>query len=191
MTRAFVALDLPDPALDLLETFQSEIPVGRLMTRETLHLTLAFLGDQSMDQLEELHHGLAEIHFPEFFLQLAGAEVYGGKRRQALAVQVEDDGMLKELHRQVAKAVRAAGMELERRRFRPHITVARLKGEEIEAEAARVAAFLEVAGGFRPALFGVNRFALYQSHLSPDGAVHDVLSSFDLIETGASTEEVE
>ena len=54
MTRSFVALTLPDPTLDLIERFQDEIPMGRLMLRETLHLTLAFLGDQPDEMLEEL-----------------------------------------------------------------------------------------------------------------------------------------
>jgi 2'-5' RNA ligase len=59
--RAFLALPLPDHATALLERLQQEIPVGRLVPPENLHLTLVFLGERSEAALEELHFALEAL----------------------------------------------------------------------------------------------------------------------------------
>lgn len=178
MIRSFVALDLPDTARHALERLQAGIPVGRLMPPENLHLTLAFLGDQTVETLEALHHELDAIRSPRVALRLSGVELFGGRHRQALAVGVERKDELRGLHDAVCRAARRAGMQLDRRRFRPHVTVARLSGAEAQAE--RVVRFMEAATSFRQEPVQSSRFALYRSTLTPDGAVHDEMAGYPL-----------
>ena len=59
--RCFLGLALPDPVLDLLERLQEDIPVGRLVPCENLHITLSFLEDQPEARLEALHQEEASL----------------------------------------------------------------------------------------------------------------------------------
>lgn len=178
MTRSFVALTLPGSALDQLETLQGQLPVGRVMTRDTLHLTLAFLGEQTDDALQELHEELSQIQSPKVTLRFGRAGMYGSPKRPALGIEAEASQELTRLHSDVARALRRAGLTVQRRRFRPHVTIARLKGEAFADP--RLLGFMEAAMSYRAEPVSVSQFALYESHLAPEGARHDVLAAYPL-----------
>src|SRR5690348_10332235 len=68
--RLFCALELPDGVLDGLVAWQDEaLAQGRPVSRENLHVTLAFLGHRPADELEpiaaELRAAAAEAGRPE------------------------------------------------------------------------------------------------------------------------------
>ena len=63
-------------------------------------------------------------------------------------------------------ALRKAGFEIEKRRFLPHVTLARLNG----ASSAHVASFLEGLGSLRSEPFTVAAFHVYSSRLRSEGA---------------------
>ncbi|GGE37405.1 RNA 2',3'-cyclic phosphodiesterase [Actibacterium pelagium] len=178
MTRSFVALTLPDPALDQLEALQGQIPLGRRMTRETLHLTLAFLGEQPDEALVALHEELSQIRHSAFDLHMAGVGMYGNPNRLAMGVEADADSALTDLQSDVTKALRRAGLKFEKRRFRPHVTIARFKGEE--PTDPRLHGFISGAMSYRATAVRITQFALYESHLSPGGARHDVLAAYPL-----------
>lgn len=89
---------------------------------ERWHVTLAFLGEQPAaapydDAVADAVRGRGP-----FRLRLAG----GGSFGRATWAGVEGDvEALRALQADVTAACRAAGAELERRRYRPHLTVAR------------------------------------------------------------------
>jgi RNA 2',3'-cyclic 3'-phosphodiesterase len=69
---------------------------------------------------------------------------------------------------------------LARRRFRPHVTIARFRPLHGPAEAARQARFCAENAGFAPPEMPVRRFALYWSRLRPSGAVYEELARYRL-----------
>lgn len=89
---------------------------------EQWHITLAFLGEVS--QPESLYDGMraAAARTPPFELRLAGSGSFSGARGVWVGVGGDVDG-LGALAAQVRRACRSAGVPLERRRFRPHLTV--------------------------------------------------------------------
>ena len=82
--RAFIALPLPSSDAAVIEAAQDRLPVGRCTDPETLHLTLAFLGEQPIPVLEDLHEILSALHAPAFDLTLSGFISLGGDGGQAL-----------------------------------------------------------------------------------------------------------
>ena len=70
------------------------------------------------------------------------------------------------------------GVEPERRKFAPHITLARFKRG---VPAARVAEFLSLNALFKSAPFVVTQFHLYSSLLRPEGALHRIEASYPLL----------
>ncbi|MCB1368885.1 MAG: RNA 2',3'-cyclic phosphodiesterase [Rhodobacteraceae bacterium] len=177
--RCFIAMPLPDPVCDRLEEVQKVLRAGRPVPRENLHLTLAFLDDQSAAVLEELHDGLSAIRVPPFDLRLAGLGVFGGSRPRVLHAEAEASPALSGLHRRVRAAARMAGIELPRERFRPHVTLARF-GPSDAGMASAVAWAMRVHGGFTVAPFTIREFALLGSTLMPDGPVYEVLADYPL-----------
>jgi 2'-5' RNA ligase len=116
--RLFVALRPPREALADLESRLPQWPGAP----ERWHLTLAFLGDvPAVEPVDaELAAELAGAPAPE--LVLAGSGTFG--RTVWVGLDGELD-RLQELARRVSSAVRRAGVPLERRRYRPHLTVGR------------------------------------------------------------------
>jgi 2'-5' RNA ligase len=172
--RLFIALDLPDSARADLALLQERMPVGRLVPEENLHLTLAFLGETGEAEAEAVHDALETLRAPPVPLMLAGPEIFGGRHGQAVAIGADGGPALADLHNRVAARVRGAGLTPERRRFRPHVTLARMKGK---ADAGPSIAALQ---GQRLGAFDCDSVGLYASTLHRDGSIHEALAVYPL-----------
>ena len=137
--RLFVALML-GPELGAALATEVSVALGaerrrfRLPRPEGLHLTLAFLGEVSNEELDRLAPALGAAlegaRAPE--LTLGGAGSFPGRGRErvlwmGVSPMPPGRGELTDLHRRTGEALRAADLEPARskERFRPHVTVAR------------------------------------------------------------------
>jgi RNA 2',3'-cyclic 3'-phosphodiesterase len=178
--RLFVALDPPDALRGALAAVQGDLTVGRRLDPDSFHLTLAFLGEVDPDTAEEVHVALEVLSAPGFSLALSGIGTLGGEPPAVGVAEVADAGPVTALHRAVRRALRSAGVELARQRFRPHVTLARLPRRMHGGELGDLRMFLARNGGFRADPFQVTSFALYASTLSPGGALHEELARYPL-----------
>lgn len=178
--RLFLAIALPEEVKDDLASVQGDLTVGRKMDPDTFHLTLAFLGEQDEAFAEELDLEMQGLAARGFELTLAGFDTFGGATPAVLFAGVAEAGPVTELHRAVRRKVRAAGLELDRERFRPHVTVARFR-KRLSPEALEgIRMFLARNAGYRGEAFPVRDVVLYESALSGDGAVHTELARYPL-----------
>ena len=178
--RVFLAIDLPDAIRGELERLQEHLPVGRHVPSENLHLTLSFLGDQSDAACEDAHEALSEVHAKPFDLRLAGLGSFGKTSPQVIFADVEKCEELSELERKITRKLRNAGVQFQKRRFRPHVTIARLSKTLSAAGFADVQSFLASQGSFQGSRFQVREFHFFCSTLTPDQARHEILASYDL-----------
>ncbi|MHA6325521.1 RNA 2',3'-cyclic phosphodiesterase [Roseivivax sp. CAU 1753] len=174
--RAFIALPIPASDAEVLEAMADRLDVGRAVPSENAHLTLAFLGDAEEALLREVADALETLSPPEFTFDLAGIRSFG----RALALQAHGGAALIDLQARVRSRLHGAGLALERRRFRPHVTFARLPERLTLEDEARLAAFL--ARENTMALRGIpaREVVLYESILTRDGAVYVPLAEFAL-----------
>ncbi len=184
MMRVFVALDLPEGMVAPLLRLQAGLPLGRAVPEENLHLTLAFLGEVAEGTAEAVAEGLEAARLPAVALALTGLELFGGHRSSGhgpnlLAVGAGGAG-LEALHAKVMRAAREAGAVLPRRRFRPHVTIARLPRALGPKEVGRLQAFVTLNGRFALPPEPAPTVTLYRSHLSHEGAQYEALASFAL-----------
>lgn len=173
--RAFVALDLPEALTDPLTRLQAGLRVGRPVAEENLHLTLAFLGELPEHRLDDLAEGLALLRLSPVELSLGGLDLFG----PALAALARGEG-LEALQARVLRAVREAGQPLERSRFRPHVTIARLPQTPSASESARLGEFLALNGTFAAGPAPALSLGLYRSHLRPEGPIYEPLVTLPL-----------
>lgn len=180
--RLFIAIDIPENLKKLLGALRVDIPGARWVPAEQIHLTLAFLGEVEEALLEPLNGELARIRAAEFKLCFGGAGCFPNRLRpRVLWIGLEPQPQLHALAAMVREAVIDCGILQEERPFSPHMTLARLK----LSPSRELDGFLErhIKQGFPP--FSVREFTLFQSRLTPQGAVHIPLRNFPLGAAGA------
>ncbi len=172
--RMFVAVMPPDAVLDHLQAetdrLRGEIEPDRAgrfrwTVREQWHVTLAFLDSVPKSALDDLGARLARAALRQtpFDLVVSGGGAFSSRRRaRVLWAGVEDrsGGGLRRLADGVQAACRRAGLEVEEgRRFRPHLTLARL------SQPDDVTHLVEDLRGYRGQEWRVGSIALVASHL--------------------------
>lgn len=173
--RSFVALVLPEGLRASLADLAGELEAGHAVAEEDLHLTLAFLGDQPGNVLADLHDLLGAIRVPEVMVDVDGLGCFGGRTPRTLHAVVRETPELVALQRKVAGAARAAGIALERRRFRPHVTLVRFGPRLAAEEARRLEVFLAGHAGVRFAPLAAGGMGLFSSVLTKAGPVYEEL----------------
>jgi 2'-5' RNA ligase len=181
--RLFVALDLPQPLRRCLALLTGGLPGARWVPPENHHLTLRFIGETPAWQAEEIDHALGALRAPGFALTLAGVGLFAkGGRGTALWAGVERTQALDHLHSKVENALQRIGLEPERRRFSPHVTLARVDA----VPEPRLAAYLQAHGLFRAEPISVGHFTLFSSRLGKERAVYEAEAEYDLMRAPAS-----
>jgi 2'-5' RNA ligase len=171
--RLFVALDLPAAARAALAEFrdaEADQEVWRPVPDEALHITLVFLGHRPFGEADAVAAVLRECAGPAADLALGPAVLLPPRRARVLCAEVEDRaGALGELQSRVSAGLAAAGLhEPERRPFRAHATVARLRAGARAPRSTR-------HGDPAPVAFAGEAVTLYRSHLSRTGASYEAL----------------
>ncbi len=175
--RLFVALTLPAALKMQLAALAGGIPGARWVPPENYHLTLRFIGEVEPWRAEEVDAALALIRAPRFELALKGVGTFEkGGRIQALWVGVERSEALNRLQGKVETALQRVGLEPERRRFAPHVTLARTD----KAPPDKLVGFVHAHSLFRAEPVPVEHFTLYSSQLGKDQAVYTPEVEYEL-----------
>lgn len=125
--RLFVALDLPWEVKEELSDLSCDIPGARWVATENFHLTLRFIGEANRLQAEEIDLALATLRGRSFAFTLSGLGWFEkAGRANTLWAGVERSEDLARLQAKVETALHRSGLAAERRRFTPHVTLARL-----------------------------------------------------------------
>jgi RNA 2',3'-cyclic 3'-phosphodiesterase len=145
------------------------IPGAKWVPPENHHLTLRFIGEVESWKAQEVDEALAGIRARPFELSLRGLGIFEKAGRiSALWVGVEKTEGLAVLQGKVESALQRIGLEPERRRFAPHVTLARTD----RAAPEKVVAYVQAHNLFRVAPVVVDCFTLYSSRLGKEQAVY-------------------
>jgi 2'-5' RNA ligase len=179
--RAFVALEVPDALKAALSAVQDRLGIekagGRPVDEDQMHLTLVFLDDQPEFVLADLHGELDRTRWPAVTLLPRGLGTFGGDRVTSVWAGVAPDPVLDGMQSKVAQAARGAGIDVPRRRFVPHVTLARFGAQG--APGAFNAGVAALSGWAAPPV-AAERMALMRSHLGKGGSVYEVLADYPL-----------
>ena len=177
--RLFVALDLPADIRATLAHWameQAGETAGlRWVDRESLHVTLCFLGARPVEDVDPIAAACAGVsERPAAALGLGEALWLPPRRPRVLAVNLDDDGgRLAAVQSALARALQHGGFyEPEKRPFLAHVTVARVQREgrphrgELPAPA--------------PLRFTAGTVTLYRSRLGAGPARYEALARISL-----------
>jgi 2'-5' RNA ligase len=175
--RTFIAIELPTEIRQYLfqsgQRMMAETPpkAVRWVASENMHLTLRFLGDTPADKLPAISAELEAIanQFPPFSLHLDQLDGFPNQKRpRVISVSLAGETMpLQTIQSQIERAVQTLGWKREKRPFRPHLTLGRVKDQN---QAHR----LSWNQTLERNEFVVSAVNLIESQLRPGGPVYTI-----------------
>ncbi|UCB43921.1 MAG: RNA 2',3'-cyclic phosphodiesterase [Dehalococcoidales bacterium] len=187
--RSFVAIELPEglkeELVGLSERLKSSGHSGvRWVDPRGIHLTLKFLGDVAVDQLDDITAALTEAtrEISTFRLEVGGLGVFPNPRRVRVAwvgVSGETD-KLQQLQQRVESSMAVLGFAVESRGFTPHLTLARVRDQVSPEERQRFGQVIESTNFKARHDIEVNTVYLMRSQLTRQGAIYSSISSVSL-----------
>ena len=175
MPRLFTGLEVPEDVGFRLSLLRGGISGARWMEPADYHLTLSFIGNVGEGTASEAAEELSRIEARRVRVRLAELGSFGGEKPRSIVALAEPAADLAALQSSNDRALRRVGVEPERRKFTPHVTIARVKG----ASASAVAAFLGERH-IEPIEFVAQRFVLYSARTSMGGGPYVVEAAYPL-----------
>lgn len=185
MWRLFIALELPDPILAVLvnrqEWLKQRTPpkTVKWVHPDSIHLTLKFLGDVAVPEVETLQFSLARAAERQnpFTLRTAECGCFPNTQRPRV-VWVGLQGDMKSLHAlrdAVEQHVAPLGYPTENRPFHPHLTLGRVRKEAKQHDVRKLGELVANMPGNDRASWLPTHVALFRSELTPQGAIYTAL----------------
>jgi 2'-5' RNA ligase len=182
--RSFIAIELPGTLntelTQVAETFQEKLigmPI-RWVPVPNIHLTLKFLGDVSEKYIPMINKILlAEaMNHKQFEISVGGFGVFPNfSRPRVIWVGIEAPEELHHLYRRIEIETARLGYAPDKRKFDPHLTLARVSRNANPGEVRKISKELRQ---FKLGFLGAARITevnLFRSDLSPKGAIYSKL----------------
>jgi len=157
----FAAIPIPFGVSKDLSRLQKGVAGARWRPVEAFHVTLCYFGEVSDDQAEELDRHLAGRSFESFEMGFRGAGHFGHAEPHAIWMGVPENTALTRLHEHCKTSARRAGITVERRLYRPHLTMAYLRDG---VDPQRIIRFEQRLANYESQPFLVDEFQLWSSH---------------------------
>lgn len=178
MKRLFVAIDIPEVVRLALEALQEETRGFHWVAATNLHLTLKFIGDVDSELQEEIERTLGELQTEPFILPVESIGVFPaiGQPFVVWAGLGTGHPRLFGLQKNVEDRLFQLGIEPERHRYTPHLTLARCR----EASPEAVRQFVKKHREFTAPPFRVESFTLYSSLPKQGSSIYRVEKQWSL-----------
>ncbi len=127
--RLFIAINFSPEIRNEISGIQDRLREscirGSFTLYENLHLTLVFLGEVRTERVKALRGIIDGAAVPSFRLFLRGTGSFKREGGDIWWLGLEENESLSALHQRLSKRLTDGGFELERRKFAPHLTLAR------------------------------------------------------------------
>ena len=178
MSRLFVALRVPDPLRTAVDELQSGLRTARWLDGDGLHLTLAFIGEVEGSAQLRIETALAGVAARAPRMELHGLGCFPPRGApRVLWTGASPKAELGALAQAVRRALGRAGWSPERRRFMPHVTIARFRRPPSAVELER---YLAAHSLFRTECADIAAFHLFSSKLRSSGAQYTIEATYPL-----------
>ncbi|MDP2037658.1 MAG: RNA 2',3'-cyclic phosphodiesterase [Ignavibacteria bacterium] len=180
MIRLFIALEIPEEVISVVLSERDKILGNenniRWEPKEKLHITLKFLGDTKDSLVEHICTDLETLvkSRKPFKLDLNKFGVFRrGAEPKILWVGMKENKSLSNFVDEIEESFCKFGYAKEERKFKPHITLLRFRGNE---DSGKILNLLECN---LPSLsYFANKVSLIKSELKQTGSVYSELKSF-------------
>ncbi len=174
MPRLFTAIKIPTDIASLLAMKTGNLKGARWVDQENCHITLSFLGDISEAVAEEVIFELDRIEHNSFRICINCLDVFGAKKPRTLYAGIRCDPELLDLQIKHERAMQQIGLEMQKRKYAPHVTLARINAVKL----SDLYRFLGQWGEFSNLEFEVDGFALFSARDSIGGGPYLVEENY-------------
>lgn len=177
MNRLFVGIKLPDHIKDKLSKLCFGIPEAKWIKNNQFHLTLKFIGEVFENITQDIADSLNEIEHKNFELILDSIGYFPiNQQPKTIWAGVQTNDLLNNLQKKIDRKLSLIKIEPEKRKFFPHITLARVEFSNPQ----KILQYLAENGSFKTEPFIVSEFILYNSIKSHEGSIYEELAVYDL-----------
>jgi RNA 2',3'-cyclic 3'-phosphodiesterase len=186
IVRTFVAVDIPGEvksrAAQLIERLRVAQANVKWVAPEHMHWTLKFLGDVDMLEIPEVCRAVKRAAEPlrPFDVEALGAGAFPDLQNpRTVWVGVGEGGeAMIELHDALARELGRLGYREENRRFRPHLTIGRVRQSPVGID--ELGRLIEEHADFESGLSTVYEVTVFASQLGREGPTYEPLCHADL-----------
>ena len=177
MPRLFTGLEIPAEIGLHLSSLRGGLPGARWIDPENYHITLRFIGDIDDGTARDVYSVLGDTRRRSpVSVTIDGLDTFGGGRPRVVLARAAASSELADLQSEQERAVRRVGLPPEKRKFVPHVTLARLR----DSSPIDVAGYIATRGHFPKLSFTAKRFVLFSSRDSVGGGPYVVEAAYPL-----------
>ena len=177
--RAFLSIDIDDDSLltkilSIQEKLDRKSAKMKLVERENIHFTWRFFGDTSKHKIDRIHSELSQLEIEPFTVDIGGVGAFPNARRpRVIWVGVKHNiELVRELKTKTDSLLANVGYAIERKKFIPHATIARVR-EVYDRE--QIVRNLQALSEESIGIMTVTGIRLTKSTLTPSGPVYETL----------------
>ena len=181
MIRLFISLKIPEEVLDrVLEEIHNaaENPFKfKWETKDKIHLTLKFIGEVEEKLVEPVSNELEFVeNYPSFKCSISRfGFFFRNHEPKILWSDLQSEESFNPIVDQLNQRMEKYGIESEKRKFKAHLTLLRIRQEVSEKFIQRIKSY-----EFEKINFTANKIALVQSQLLKEGASYKDLKTYEL-----------
>lgn len=183
--RSFIAIEISSENRTKFIEIQKELSQInadiKLVEPHNIHLTLHFLGNQNLDTIEKIKNKLKPVFekFSPFEFQPQGLGAFPNRNNpRVIWVGIgEGSNYIEDIFYHSRGVLKDIGIELEDRKFHPHLTLARIKSSK---NKHLITQFLTT---YLPPEFHLQKakeIIMFKSTLTPKGPIYEKLHSWKL-----------
>ena len=178
--RCFIAIELPEEIRAKIfhefETLRKKnLFGGKFVNKESLHITLRFLGELTSEQINETKKKLKDFDFPKFVCEIGKSGFFDDEKRINVIWVEAISKYLEQLEKKISEMLPEFASDY--KKFSPHITVARV--EYINDRKGLIENIKNIH--MKNTRFEVVKMTLMKSEMSREGVKYKVLESVQFI----------
>ncbi|TGK03012.1 RNA 2',3'-cyclic phosphodiesterase [Leptospira langatensis] len=174
--RTFLGLSLPNEVRERIQGICYGLEEIRWVLPENFHTTLVFLGELDREQIETVSEISSQIGQSPFSIEVLGLGIFGHKSPEILYVSVSFSEALFRLQKSLDSSLRRVGFSLEKRDYKPHITIGRFKRDREK----RLEMYLKEFDQFHIPNIEIREFHLFSSRSGSNGPIYSVEETYPL-----------
>jgi 2'-5' RNA ligase len=181
LIRVFISVSVPKEIINIKEMLKSTVDTRGIKNRwirdGNMHLTLKFIGNATEESIDSINNTIHDVvkDTPFINLSISGTGCFSkGDRVNTLWVGIKGDlDELEELILNINNKLEPLGFPIERRKFLPHITIARINPNQ--KKKPDISNFLNTT--FMELPMKIAKINLMQSQSFPKGSFYTILDT--------------
>ena len=180
--RGFIAIEVPvtDQIIRFQENIEKTSAQVKLVEPENIHITLKFLGDTPINQIEEIESIIknAIASTKKHTIKLEGTGVFPNEHYiKVIWIGIKDTDSIAQIAHSINTQCSTIGFKKDKRGFSAHLTIGRMKSAKGKEQ------IIDILKTYKDTLFAeliVNEIHLKKSTLTPKGPIYETLSTIPL-----------